>query len=305
MARTMTIALRSITGPLLLLTAPAIAQAPDPADSITVTGERPATRSEVSRQADAITPLAGNPRRNPLARFERPVCPGVMGMPEELAELLVLRVRFVAQQAGLELAPENACNPNIIIAFVRDPQIGLEQVERALPEMFERLSLAERRSQWAQQGPVRVVTASSERTSDGFIIPERMGGAPPVVNIPQGVSRTSLTTREDIESVVVLIAAPAVDGMSIHQLGDYAAMRSLAETRPPDAETLAMDTILTLFEPDASPPGALTDFDLAYLRSLYDGIPNRSASTRILGLNRQLRQMTQEEAAEDETSPPR
>lgn len=273
----------------------ASAPAPEVESDITVTGRRPATKSEVSRQAEQITPRNGNPRRNPLARFEKPVCPGVMGMPEQWAEQVVGRVRYVAGMAGLRLAPEGACDPNVLIAFVPDADKGLEQVERAFPAMFARMSIRERERLRGETGAVRVVTASSERTRDGFEVPPRQGsGSPPVVSVPLAFSRIYLTTREDIESVVLLFEARAVDGMSLTQLADYAAMRGLAETRPPPEEVLAMETILTLFEGDPSPPEALTDFDLAYLRSLYDGIANMPATTRTLGLDRQLRRMAKE-----------
>ncbi|HWK42481.1 MAG TPA: hypothetical protein VNR60_11175 [Croceibacterium sp.] len=302
----MVILLRNAAGAVaafgLLLSIPAFGQSASGTssvetedDSITVTGRRPATRSEVSRQADQITPRNGNPRRNPLARFEKPVCPGVIGMPEAWAEHLVGRVRHVAGLVGMDVAPENACDPNVLVVFVPSARDGLAQVEKVFPDMFRRMSLQERERLREDTGAVRVVTASVERTRDGFDVPPRTGsGSPPVVSVPLAFSRIFLTTREDIESVILLIEARAAGGMSVVQLADYVAMRSFAETRHPPEDVLAMDTILTLFEPGASAPQSLTDFDLAYLRSLYDGIPNMPATTRTLGLNRQLRRMEQD-----------
>lgn len=287
---------------IALIGAPLQAQEPTPeatpeagadeADSITVTGRRAASRADVSRQARDIALHDGNRRSNPLARFERPVCPGVMGMPEDLAEHLVGRIRYVAQIAGMDLAPENECRPNVLVAVVPDGREGLEQLERGLPAMFSRMSVRERRALLSASGPVHVVTANVERTRDGFEIPPREGqGAPPTLSVPLAFSRIYLTTRQDIEGVVILVEAGALDGLSIVQLADYAAMRGFAETQAPDGEIMAMDTILTLFSEGNTAPQSLTNFDLAYLRSLYDGIPNMSASSRLLGLNRQLRRM--------------
>lgn len=262
---------------------------------IVVTGRR-ATRSDVSRQARQITRREGNPRRNPLARFEKPVCPGVIGMPVEWAEHLVGRMRYVAEQAGMDLAPEDTCHVNVLIGFVPNSQAGMRQFEGVFPVLFANWSRRERDALFEAPGPVHVATLSVEKTRDGFEVPPRRGAAsPPVVSVPLAFSRIYLTTREDIEGVVLLFETRAVDGMSIVQLADYAAMRSFAETQAPSAEVLAMNTILTLFEPDAAPPLSLTEFDLAYLRSLYDGIANMPASTRTLGLNRQLRKMDGEE----------
>jgi len=44
--------------------------------------------------------------------------------------------------------------------------------------------------------------------------------------------------------------------------------------------------------------GGLTDFDQAYLRSVYNGIPNLPAITKINGVNSQLRRAADDE--EDE-----
>ena len=59
----------------------------------------------------------------------------------------------------------------------------------------------------------------------------------------------------------------------------------------------ALDTILALFDPNHEPPGGLTDFDQAYLRSVYNGIPNLPGITKINGVGSQLRRA--QEAEED------
>ena len=275
------------------------AQAADDGDII-VTGRPEPRRADISRQARAIGRSSGSAYRNPIARFEGPVCPGVMGLPEELAEHMVGRIREIAERAGLRLAPENACRVNVVIAFVPDTRAGMEQVERAMPGLFDNVSRADRRAIYESSGPVRLVTAKLEKTRDGMPIPRDDGrGGPPVVEIPLAHSRIFLTTREDIEAVVLLFERAAVDGLSVVQLADYAAMRSFAETSPPRDEVLSMDTILTLFQPGAQPPQSLTAFDEAYLRSVYDGLPNMPAMSKMLGVNRQLRKMERESESAD------
>jgi hypothetical protein len=103
----------------------------------------------------------------------------------------------------------------------------------------------------------------------------------------------------DIVSTLVVFDASRVEGMTLAQLADYATMRGLARTRSA-REGAAMDTILTLFDPAASPPGGLTEFDRAYLASLYDGIPNLPASAKIGGVNRQLRRQAAAEQEREE-----
>jgi hypothetical protein len=82
------------------------------------------------------------------------------------------------------------------------------------------------------------------------------------------------------------------------QLADYATMRSFAKTRPATSDA-PLDTILALFDPDHAAPGGLTEFDRAYLRSVYAGIPNLPAASKLLGVNRELGRVIREEEAEE------
>ena len=72
-------------------------------------------------------------------------------------------------------------------------------------------------------------------------------------------------------------------GKTLLQLADYATMRSLAFTRETRGEPAAA-TILSLFDGDGPKPERLTAFDLAYLDSLYDGMPNIPAQSKIAGV---------------------
>jgi hypothetical protein len=110
-------------------------------------------------------------------------------------------------------------------------------------------------------------------------------------------SKLYLTIREDITQVVVMFDRDAVRGMTLIQLADYATMRSFARTRPAGGDA-PLDTILALFDPNHPPPDGLTAFDQGYLRSVYDGIPNLPAASKLLGVNRQLGQLAREEEAE-------
>ena len=62
-------------------------------------------------------------------------------------------------------------------------------------------------------------------------------------------------------------------------------MRGLSHTRPPQGEQ-PMATILSLFDGDSGSPDELTDFDVAYLRSLYAWLPNASAAHRFADVQR-------------------
>ena len=95
---------------------------------------------------------------------------------------------------------------------------------------------------------------------------------------------------------VVLIDREGARDKSLVQLADYATMRSFARTRPAGGDA-KLDTILALFDPDHAPPAELTDFDRAYLRSVYREIANLPAAMKLLDVNDELDRVLAEEAA--------
>lgn len=282
---------------------PASAQDQRPAgndEEIVVTGERerPSAR-EVSRQARDISGITGNIYDKPLARIEDRLCPGVIGLRQDAAELMIDRIRWNAARLGMRLAGGSGCAPNLIIAFVEDGKAQIAELFEKQPWLFQSLTLPERRALLDEDGPVRVWTTAQQRTRDGMPIQRRENLTdPPVVSMWMAHSKIYLTIREDITQVVVLFDRDAVRGKTVIQLADYATMRGFAQTRPAEGGA-PLGTILTLFDPDRAAPGGLTEFDQAYLRSLYDWIPNLPAASKLLGVNRQLERISEEtESAE-------
>ena len=286
----------------LLAAAPAGAQQAGPPqaapadDDIVVTGERP-THGEVSRQARDITDIGSDIRDRPLARIEDRLCPGVLGLKRDGAELVIDRIRWNAERLDMWMADDTACAPNLIIAFVEDGQATIAELVANQPWLFETLNRHERLALLAEEGPVRVWTTAETRTRDGMPIARRENLTdPPQVSMWMAHSKLYLTIREDITQVVVLFDREDVRGKSIIQLADYATMRSFARTRPPGGDT-ALDTILALFDPGHEPPPGLTDFDQAYLRSVYREIANLPAAMKLLDVGDELDRMHAEEAA--------
>ena len=285
---------------VLLLAAPALAQEAEdaPAEDIVVTGERerePPTRGEVSRQARDISDITSDIYDKPLARIEDRLCPGIIGLKQDYASFMIDRIRWNAERFDVRQADDTACSPNLIIAFVDDGREEIARLHEKQPWLFASLTIPERERLLAEDGPVRVWTTALMRTRDGMPIERRESlDAPPVVSMWMAHSKLYLTIREDITQVVVLFDRAAVRGKTLIQLADYATMRSFARTKPTDSSA-PLDTILALFDANHEPPGGLTEFDQAYLRSVYDGIANLPAASKLLGVNRQLGQLAEEE----------
>ena len=91
------------------------------------------------------------------------------------------------------------------------------------------------------------------------------------VNVMRAYESSNInpSVQQAIMSAWVVIETGATFGKSLTQIADYAAMRGLAMVRPAELAS-SEDTILALFEPGSpAEPARLTEFDQAYLKSLY------------------------------------
>lgn len=254
---------------------------------IVVPGDRPVDSEEVKRQARQIT-ADRNLRNQPLARFEEPICPGVIGLPLDLAGPIVVRVRAVANAIGIDTADESDCRPNIIIAFTGDGKADLKEIAKRDSSLLSGMSYWERKKLLKDEGPVWAFSLVATKSNSG--IPA--GIKSPVFETTIS-SRLVLSVRRDIAVAVVLFNADAADGKTVTQLADYAAMRTFARTRPPKGDVY-YGTILQLFEELEPLPEQLTTFDVAYLTAVYEGAPNRKGMTKLKRVAR-----TMPEGAED------
>lgn len=217
----------------------------------------------------------------PLARFETPLCPGVVGLTVETAEIVVDRIRENAQNAGLRLADAAKCEANLIVAFVDDGQDYLQRLARSNPRSFGDMLPADRRTLLAREGPARTLQLTQTMTRDGMPVVRREN----LAQVPQTAmwmahSRIYTATREDLTSSLVLIDRTAAAQTDLLALADYATMAGLAQQHPAVGQG---GSILTLFEGDgtADRTNALTSGDGAFLASLYGSIANLPASAHL------------------------
>lgn len=264
-------------------------------DTIIVTGGvMEISRDEVRQQAREISVPTGSIYREPLARFEDALCPGVGGMSPDYASQIVDRIRANARDLDLRVQGDG-CSPNFIVVFTPDSQATMRSIMEDSRTLFDYTDRSERR-EMLQPGPVRVFSRVIPHTRDGTPMASGKGGrAVPTASMWSAHSRIYSAIRNDITMVFVMIDMDAAKGKSLVQLADYATIRGLAQTKPIDEPT--MDSILTLFEHEGPHSDTLTQFDRAYLHALYDHIPNLPAVARIGGVSRQLRLLAEEAEA--------
>lgn len=278
---------------LLAGLAPAVAQAPATEDEIVVTGQRAeeAIRAFVGAASAAV---AGE---NQLARWDRRICPGVVGLQPRFAQFVIDRMAQRAVAVGLDVG-EPGCRANILIAVARDPDaVAQDLFDRHRDKMgwyYERGRRTQGRDALrafvASDAPVRWWHVSRTVTRDSERIGDTPGGGAPVTRVTGNPSRLKRPTRQDLGAAFVIVDARQLGKTGFEALADYLAMVSLAQIDPA-TETKDFPTILNMFAADG--PKAMTDWDVAYLQGLYAVTRDAASAARQKGeiarsMNREL-----------------
>lgn len=259
----------------------------DPRDTVVVTGEVEAgevDRGEVREQARAVTPR-GAVIGQPLARFQQPLCVGVWGLSGESAQFVIDRVYYNAEQAGVALDETPGCAANVIVAFVADPQAEFAALVEARHQIVDGLSFDDKQRVRATQGPALAWYLTSTRTRDG----QARNGRPPSFDSTE-ISRLNAGTRLDLELSVVMIDSDLLSDLDALALADYASMRALARTRPVERGENGTGTVLALFDDPVHAPQAMTEFDRAYLASLYASRANLPGQYALRDIDERMEQ---------------
>lgn len=247
-------------------------------DHVVITG-RPV--EEVARAF--VQELAeGSRREDQLSRWDRRICPGVLGAQNTYAEAMLNRISQRAVQVGLDVG-EPGCKPNILIVVTADPaKVAKETFDNNRAEMgwFQRggqrtLGRDALKKFVASEAPVRWWHVSQTKTRDGFSVGEASGmpgAADAITNITGGSSRLSRSTRQDFQAAFLIVDARQLKGFTYGALADYLAMVALAQLDA-EADTSSYSTVLNLFaeRPEGvAAPAGMTEWDLAYLKGVYE-----------------------------------
>jgi hypothetical protein len=257
----------------LTLAAVTIATAPLPAppqsdnSTIVVTG-RANTAQDRKNYVRALTALSFGGQ---IARFEHRVCPVAIGLPPVQAEALVARLRKIARAIGIDVAPKG-CPANVLVAVTADKKAFINELRRHHDGYFGGLSQPEIREIAKQPGPatawqLRGSPISARGTDLAF---DDQNGYY-VNQTTESASRITAAARLQFDGAVVVVERGTLEGLTVTQLADYAAMRAFAAIDVKRLATTATPTILTVLEAplDSEVAGSLTSWDFAFLRSLY------------------------------------
>lgn len=214
-----------------------------------------------------------------IATFDLPACPVSIGLPAAYNAVIEERLREIGTRLGIG-AGGRGCHPNIAVVAADDGADFVALLRRHRPDLFEDMELPARRAIDRQPGPVRTWQVIEPRGSDGRPL-ERVsyvslnGGPGMYIGATRALTTISLSrltqpVRQDLSLVFVVLDRSILEGLTLRQIADYAAMRAFARTR-----TIASTdgrSILSLLEDrdaDRTPAPELTDWDIAYLTGLY------------------------------------
>ena len=239
--------------------------APDD-DPIIVEGQRRPTHKEALRTVTDITMIV----ESQIARRHLPVCPLVLGLNREAAATIENRIRKTAAQVGA-LVAKPKCESDLIVFVSGNGAKLVQDLRKKRPKWFLNVSPTDI-DEAVGNGPVRSWGAVSLRNERGQTIHDPTSQSspdPPWIRV-FNASIIQSQTHYNIDGSAVVIDANAVEGLSLGQIADYAAMRGLARIRVP-GNAGQLDSILSIFDrPKGTGPRELTAFDRRYLRQLYE-----------------------------------
>jgi hypothetical protein len=225
-----------------------------------------------------VNALADAPVKRQLSRFEWSVCPTALGLADLQNVAVARRLRRVAEAAGIKVEP-HGCTPNVLVLVTDDKRQLIQEMYKQRPSYFKgvgrdtikRLANGpERAAAWHVEGRV---------DRDGILLSLNPLTGSYTVEMTEASSRLVTASRPIFAVAVVVVQIDALEGLTVTQLADYAAMRAFARTDPERLDSTSAGSILRILDaPMGSPvPITLTEWDLAYLKGLYASDPNRFA----------------------------
>jgi hypothetical protein len=241
-----------------------------------------------------------------VARWDRRLCLNVEGVTDAQRAFLGNAIAAEGRALGLEIDAGRRCEPSAFIVFSTDPDALLARLGETRPYFFGSIPPEMQRGLSASAAPVRWLSfaqlrgAAGERPA-GFTVDLGKGGTERIVPSIRSVpSRLETAARMDVQTMVVLVDARRLAGISYGSVAAYLSMVVLGNVRA-DRQPVGGDSILGLF--GAARRGevatrGLTEWDRAYLRALYQGNWNMAAGQRMARIGAAMeRELSAETAA--------
>jgi len=274
---------------LLLIASSATATQPQ-GGTIVVRGTRVDPAEARERAVDFIKRAGVAKGQKQVARWVIPICIKVIGVEDGQASRVEQSMLDIAAAAKIDIAGPK-CEPNITVSFTTDPRQVVRHIKARKPNQFRELSFADRERVLTGDAPIRWWYATqmldrdgvkSNNMSPGWIgagegssvpgsavtDPLTVGNFGDVTSTQQYNSGSNVRTPtlRSLYGATIVVDAARAGNASVDAIADYAAMVAFAEMDASDPPP--PDSILGLFQPNSTET-SLTDWDLAFLKSLY------------------------------------
>ena len=246
-----------------LLAAAGQAAQPTQGDEIVVTGVAPPPAPKAAQEfVRDVTQRSFDQ----VPRYHGKVCPVIVGLQPDAASVVRERILETAKGVGAKADSDPRCLANLVVVVTESGLDFVNALRQTKPNWFRGLSPVEIRRIVKEPSPVRAWSVTSIRNEDRNNVVTPAYGDSYTMRV-SSASILKLPTLAEIEGSIIVIDSPAVIGLSLPQIADYAAMRGLARTIPPRSK--GVNSILNLFEPTATRQPELTRSDIIYLQALY------------------------------------
>jgi len=234
-------------------------------DDIVVTAPN---RAAVEAFVDILTdsgPRGGN--RGQIARWGEPICLRIIGGPHADNERLRAAVGDVFASLNIR-SDRPACRPNVMVVIADDA----DGFARAISSRSRNRFFQNRRQIQAEFVAASAPVRWEHRTRVGAagrspLIDERVtrtSGEP--IELPN--SRITQSTSERIERAMIVVNARRIAQLPLDSLAAYIAFVTLVDA-PMGANIAERTSILNLFETPGIVSDGLSDWDRAFIESLY------------------------------------
>lgn len=277
--------------PLLLLAAPMAATTQrTEGGTIVVKGTKIDPKEARQRAVEFVKRAGVAKGEKQVARWVVPICIKVIGVQDAQAERIEQNMLSIARQANMDIGGAK-CDPNITVSFTTDPRQVVHEIKKRRPHQLRELSFADRERILTGDAPVRWwyatqmtdrdgvksnnispgwVSAGDSSATTGAAVtdPVSVGGVGDMTSTQQYNSGSNVRTptMRSLYGATVVVDAAKAGKTPVDALAAYAAMVAFAEMDASDPPP--MDSILGLFQPDSF-EDSLTDWDMAFLKSLY------------------------------------
>ena len=205
-----------------------------------------------------------------IGRFEDPLCPATIGLPDKLRDEVLNRLKLVAGVARIPLAT-GKCRANLVIIVVDNKKVLIDGMEKKKESYLYGIGRARVGQLERAAGPVAAWQITDVIGADGMPLRTDGDGFPRLfTTVPP--SRVVETTRKRIIGGVVVLEQRGLVDVTTRQLADYALVRLLAPMEAKE-RTPPSSSVLSLFNDGVRPqnaPQSLTWWDLAFLKALAD-----------------------------------